>query len=201
MITFTHITKRGAAWSAYVLLGFAVVLTLGPPLTRAETAELPEYQIKAAFLYNFAKFITWPTNSFPQSDSPMILAVLGEDPFGPALQQTLTGKSVDGHPIQIVYARRGEIVTNCHILFVSRSEKDRLVPVLKSVARRSVLTVSDFEPFAQSGGMINLFLQGKAIRFQINPNATERAGFKVSSKLGGLGVIVRGDVVEPEASP
>jgi len=182
-------------WSLRILFAIGVVIGISAPLS-AETAELPEYQLKALFIFNFAKFITWPPDTFEAPDAPIIIAVLGEDPFGPALQQTLLGKSVQGHPIQIIHLASGEPVSSCHILFVARSEKDRLISTLEQVAGRAILTVGDFDRFAHRGGMINLFIEGKAIRFEINANATEKAGFKVSSKLGGLGVIVRGDVVK-----
>lgn len=182
-------------WSLRLLVAIGAVTGAAASVS-AETAELPEYQLKAAFIYNFAKFITWPSEAFASPDSPIIIAVLGEDPFGPTLQQTLQGKSVTGHPIQIVHIASGEPISACHILFVARSEKERLIGTLERVAGRPVLTVGDFDRFAHRGGMINLFIEGKAIRFEINANATERAGFKVSSKLGGLGVIVRGDVVK-----
>lgn len=165
-----------------------------------DTSEIPEYELKAAFIYNFAKFITWPAGSFTDSASPIILAVLGDDPFGPRLPETLASKSVNGHPIHIVYVSSGTVVPMCHILFIANSENDRLVPALERVAGRPVLTVGDSPRFADQGGMINLFLDGKAVRFEINANATESGGFKVSSKLGGLGVIIRGNVVK-QASP
>lgn len=189
------IRRLVARWSLRIL--FAVATLVGSSaLARAETAELPEYQLKAAFIYNFAKFITWPSDAFERADSPIVIAVLGEDPFGPSLRETLGGKTVSGHPIQIIYFTGAETLSSCHILFVARSEKDRLIATLERIAGRAILTVGDFDRFAHRGGMINLFIEGKAIRFEINANATERAGLKVSSKLGGLGVIVRGEVVK-----
>lgn len=181
--------------SLRIALGTAATLSL-PTINYAEAAELPEYELKAAFIYNFAKFITWPPDSFEAANSPIIIAVLGENPFGSTLQETLVGKSVGGHPIHIIHFATDDVITRCHILFVARSEKDRLISTLERVAGRPVLTVGDFDRFAHRGGMINLFIEDKAIRFEINANATEQAGFKVSSKLGGLGVIVRGEVVK-----
>ena len=203
MNSFTELAKRTAAtaWTVRLLLSLCLLLSFRATRTCAQTIQVPEYQLKAAFIYNFAKFITWPSNSFARADAPIVLAVLGDDPFGATLPQTLAGKSVNGRPIEIIHFQRPEMVTNCHILFVARSETDRLVPALKTVAGRSVLTIGDFDRFAHRGGMINLFLESKAIRFEINANATERGGFKVSPKLGGLGKIVRGDVVEPGGTP
>lgn len=189
------IRRRVESWSLRILFALAALIG-SPALARGETAELPEYQLKAAFIYNFAKFITWPPEAFEHSNSPIVIAVLGDDPFGPSLNETLGGKSVSGHPIQIIYVASGDTIGSCHILFIARSEKDRLVGTLERVAGRAILTVGDFDRFAHRGGMINLFIEGKAIRFEINANATERAGLKVSSKLGGLGVIVRGEVIK-----
>lgn len=166
-----------------------------------KAAELPEYQLKAAFLYNFAKFITWPGATFKEADAPLVLTVLGEDPFGATLEQTLAGKLVNGHPIQINRAATGSIATNCHILFIARSERERLNDILRSVAAQPVLTVSDADRFAQDGGMINLLLEGKAVRFEININATDKCGFTVNPKLGGLGRLIRGPIVVGGGAP
>lgn len=158
---------------------------------KAFSEELPEYQLKAAFLYNFAKFTTWSSTAFPQPDSPLVIGILGDDPFGNHLTETTAEKNVNGHPFEIRRLKRGDALTQCHILFVSRSEQDFVPEILDSVRGKSVLTVGETERFAHQGGVINFVLVSKAVRFEINAEAAEAARLKISSKLGSLGIMVK----------
>src|SRR2546421_7829731 len=99
----------------------------------AAEAELPEYKLKAGFLYNFAKFVTWPEKAFPSAHTPLVIGVLGNDPFGPVLPKTLAGKTVNGRPLEIQYFKRLEEIKNCQILFISPSEKERYSAVLAAL--------------------------------------------------------------------
>jgi hypothetical protein len=153
---------------------------------RSEDAPPTEYQIKAAFLFNFARFVQWPTNALAASTSPMIIGVLGENPFHNDLALTLRNKSVDDHPLVIKEFSSAAEATNCHILFISASEKPRLPNIINGLKGSSVLTVGEMDQFTESGGMINFVLQGSKIRFQINNNAASSAGLKISSKLLAL---------------
>lgn len=165
------------------------MLPLSGPLRAQTSDEFPEYQLKAAFLYNFAKFITWPSNSV--SHAPLTIAVLGDDPFGPLLPATIAGKTVNGRPLKVSYLRRGDSTEGADILFISRSERDRLPAILAEVKGKRILTVGDSDRFAHRGGMINLILVEKSVRFEMNVEAIERAGLKVNSKLGNLGIVVK----------
>ena len=153
---------------------------------RAQESPPTEYQIKAAFLFNFAKFVQWPQAAFTGAASPIVVGVLGENPFHDDLARTIRNKSIDEHPLVIKEFRSPTEATNCHILFISTSEKNRLPEILKGLKGTSVLTVGEMEHFTESGGMINFVLKGKKIRFQINNDEAARAGLKISSKLMSL---------------
>ena len=154
----------------------------------AQEAPPSEYQLKAAFLLNFAKFVEWPPTAFAGANSPMILGILGENPFGDALERTIRDKTINNRPLVIKEFRSAAEATNCHLLFIGASEKARLPAVLKglSEAKASVLTVGEADRFTESGGMINFVRQGNKIRFQINEVAAKGVGLKISSKLLSL---------------
>jgi hypothetical protein len=147
-----------------------------------------EYQLKAAFLFNFAMFVEWPQHAFAERTSPFVIGVLGENPFHDDLAKTLQNKKIDDHPLQVREIHLPVEATNCHLLFISASEKKRLPEVLQSVKGSSVLTVSEIDGFTQEGGMINFVLQGTKVRFQINKETASASGLRISSKLMNLAI-------------
>jgi hypothetical protein len=163
------------------------LLTLACGAARAESRE---YQIKAAFLVNFMQFVTWPSSAFTNADAPFCIGVLGEDPFGEALDQTVQGETVNHHKIVIQRARRIEDCKDCHMIFVSRSEERNLPVILAKLDSGPVLTVSETRDFARRGGIINFYLEGKKVRFEINPSVAQRGKLKISAQLLSLGKIV-----------
>jgi hypothetical protein len=172
---------------AISLLGLGLGwLALASPAAPATENAPTEYQIKAAFLFNFAKFVQWPSAAFAERNSPLLIGVLGDDPFHGDLAGTIHNKSVDEHPLILKEVPSLVEATNCHILFICASEKKRLPQVLQALQRASVLTVSEMEGFTENGGMINFVLEGTKIHFQINQEAAARAGLKISSKLMSL---------------
>ena len=170
------------------ILNLNLVLMLAAGGVRAEEFQPSEYQLKAAFLFNFAKFVEWPPGAFPEAKSPMIIGVLGDNPFGAELERTIRDKIVNGRPLQIREFRSPAEARECHILFVSNSEKKRLPEVVESLRGTNVLTVGEAENFIESGGMISFVREGNKIRFQINDQAARGAGLKISSKLMNLAV-------------
>ena len=164
-----------------------MMLILGSPVI-AQNSQPTEYQIKAAFLFNFARFVEWPAKAFPAADSPLVIGVLGEDPFHDDLARTMQNKTVDAHPIQVKQCSSLADATNCQILFIGTSEKARLPKIIGGLKGTSVLTVGEMDQFVESGGMINFVIQGQKIRFQINNDAATSAGLKISSKLLALAV-------------
>lgn len=147
----------------------------GPKVTR-------EYLIKAALLYNFAKFTDWPAHSFEGPDAPLLICVLGADPFGPALK-TIEGKVIKNRPVVTRVVSRVLDSRRCHVIFVSDSEQSRLAEILELVGDDPILTIADMPDFAVSGGIINLKVVENKSRFDINLAAAHRANLKLSSKL------------------
>ncbi|HEX6639624.1 MAG TPA: YfiR family protein [Thermoanaerobaculia bacterium] len=156
----------------------------------AQTASPAEYRIKAAFLFNFMRFVQWPPTAFADERAPLVICVVGNDPFGAVLDQTLEGESVAARSIVARRVSDDESLDTCHLLFVSGSEKRRLGKVLQSVSRSApVLTVSDIDGFVAGGGTIGFFLERNRVRFEIDPAQAQRHGLKLSSQLLGLGRI------------
>jgi len=165
------------------------LLFLNGSIVKAESPASPEYLIKAAFLYNFTKFVEWPQEAFKDDLSPINLCILGKDPFGEALN-SIRDKRVRGRRLNIKHMNRIEEISECHILFVSASEKENLKPVLSSLKNSAILTVSEMEMFTQQGGIINFIVVENKIHFEINPNVARRCGLKISSQLLKLAKIV-----------
>ncbi|MGA7792713.1 MAG: YfiR family protein [Candidatus Acidiferrales bacterium] len=154
---------------------------------------LSEYQVKAAYLFNFLKFVEWPDESFADPLAPIVIGVVGEDPFGNALPQVVIGKTVQGRDLVIRIYHAGEDLRGAHILFISASERKRLPMILSGLRGSSVLTVSDTAGFLDAGGMIQFLNENGRVRFAINVDATGRARLKMSSKLLSLAKVVGGN--------
>jgi YfiR/HmsC-like len=163
----------------FVWLMAVVMLCFGSLSARA----LTEYEVKAAFLFNFAKFVEWPPQAFPQASTALVFGIMGDDPFGPTLPEILDRETVKGRPIKIQHYRPGDDFAGCHLLFVSRSLAGQAKDILDHARSLGVLTVSEIEGFTAQGGMINFVMVDKSVRFDINAKAMESAGLKASSKL------------------
>jgi hypothetical protein len=174
----------------------ALLALLAPRGLEAEEAGTPvapvEYQVKAAFLFNFTKFVEWPDDVFPEN-GPLRLCIVGADPFGASLENIVRGEAVNGRPLTIDRNRQLTDLSACHLLFVSRSERGRLREIFEAVHGDSVLTVGDSPGFLAAGGMIELTLEGSKVRFAIDREKAERSRLKISSKLLRLAVNQRED--------
>lgn len=137
-----------------------------------------EYQVKAAFLLNFARFVEWPETTYPSPEAPFSICVLGEDPFGTALSQTVEDESVNGRKIAVRQIRRPSTAEACQILFVSKSEK-----FSGAEFGPGILTVGEADGFLTHGGIIAFVIEDRKVRFDIGRNAAAKAGLKLSSKL------------------
>jgi hypothetical protein len=177
------------AWVRWCLVGLGL-WGCAPWLARAESRE---YQIKAAFLVNFMQFVTWPTNTFASEDAPFCVGVLGNDPFGPALDRTVQGEIVNHHKIIVKRWQRIEDCKDCQMVFVCRSEEKNLPGILTALDSGPVLTVSEMRGFARRGGIINFYLEGNKVRFEINPLVARRSKLKISAQLLSLGKIVESE--------
>jgi hypothetical protein len=142
-----------------------------------------EYQLKAVFLFNFAQFVEWPPQAFADAQTPLVIGVLGRDPFGAYLDETVRDEKVNGRSLTVQRYRRVEEIGACHILFISRSEADRLGQILASLKDRNILTVGDADGFTERGGMIRFVIENNKIRLRINLNAAKAARLTISSKL------------------
>jgi hypothetical protein len=148
--------------------------------------------MKAAFLFNFGKFIEWPESSFPADNAPFAICVLGEDPFGGSLD-ALRGKFIGHRSVAVWRIKKADAGFRCQVLFVSASERSRVPEIIRALRGSNVLLVGDTDSFAASGGAIEFTLENDRIRFAINPDAIQRAGLQVSSQLLALAKIVRDD--------
>ncbi len=142
-----------------------------------------EYQIKAKYLYNFARFVDWPDQTFTHSDSPYIIGILGEDPFGIDIDKTVEGKKVKNRNFIIRRFKNLETLEYCHILYIGIDDHKRRKIVVERLKGENILTVSDKKNFAHNGGLINFIIKEKKIRFQINLRAVKESDILISSKI------------------
>jgi hypothetical protein len=165
------------------VLPAAILSLLGLLAAPCCAAATPEYQIKAVFLFRFAEFVEWPPQAFADAQAPLNICILGQDPFGDYLDDTVRGEKVNDRPLAVRrYSNLAEAGT-CHILFISDSERQQLGQDLAALKGHSVLTVGDSDGFDTAGGMIALALADNKVRLQINPGAARAADLKLSSKL------------------
>ena len=156
-------------------------------IRRDENGFEREYEIKAAFVYNFAKFVEWPETKFGDDKAPLIFGILGHNPFGAALER-LDNKTVRGRQLIIRQYADQTNLSQCHMLYIGKSEKSELKRIIGHLGSQSILTISDIQDFAKSGGHINLVIRQNKIRFIINSVAAKKANLKISSRLLKLSI-------------
>ena len=172
----------GPAWRARVLaLGAWLLAGLADLVGQA--APPGEYQLKAVFLFNFTQFVEWPREAFADPDDPLIIGVLGADPFGPYLDQTVQGEKINGRAIEVRRYRNVAEIQACHVLFISQSETARVRDILSRLRTRSILTVGDSENFAVNGGIIRFMTDKNRIKLRVNVDSAKAARLTISSKL------------------
>ena len=174
-----------------IRVGLAMILaaSLGGAAARGQAVD--EYQLKAAFVFNFAKFVEWPPETFSGPRDPIVICILGANPFGDALRQAVNGKAVEDRKPVVRQISEVRQAGGCQILFISSSERKRLRAVLAEIKSSGILTVGDTGNFAAEGGVINLKLEDGRIRLQVNVEAADRQGLRISSKLLSLAQIVK----------
>ena len=179
---------RGAwlqcAMAALVYLLFAGSSALGQQ-------KPSEYQVEAAYLYNFGRFVEWPAKGSSPQNSSFTICVLGDDPFGQALDATLAGETIGNQKVTARRISSPQMAADCQILFVSSSEASRLNKIIEALDNNAVLTVSDIPQFSQRQGMIQFVQEENRIRFEVNLTATQRAGLTLSSELLKVATAVR----------
>lgn len=188
--------ERGAHWIACHfwpwLIAITIVGMLGAvPYSQAQGSKPTDYDVKAAYLFNFGRFVEWPATSTAAKNDAFMVCVLGQDPFGAALDATLAGESIGGKKVAAKRISTPEESTDCQILFLSSAEDTQLRKIVEVLNKQPVLTVSDMPQFSQRGGMIQFVLEGKKVRFEVNLDAARHAGLTLSSELLKVATIVR----------
>jgi len=190
----THLSTPTARLTRLLRAGGValVVLAASAWVWPAQAAErvAGEYEIKAAFLYNFAQYIEWPSNGVADAGDTFVIGILGEDPFGDAFDNIARDKTIQGKRIVVRRFATVEDYTPCHILFVAPSAVDNVPALLERIEGSHVLLAGDTEGLAQRGIVINFFIEKSKVRFEINVDAATRMGLKISSKLLRLAKIV-----------
>jgi hypothetical protein len=164
-------------------LGVVGAVLAGGLSVRAEPDPSLEHRVKAAFLYNFAKFVDWPTNAFTSADAPFAIAVFGDESLAQVLEQTVKGKSIGNRTIQTRRITDTTRIRPCQILFVARSKAQQSAQVLAALGSANVLLVGESPGFLTAGGAISFTNHEGQVRFEVDTAASERAGLKISSKL------------------
>jgi hypothetical protein len=166
------------------------------PAPEYEPEPAPEYKIKAAFLYKFTRYITWPDGCFSNDKSPIIIGVLGKDPFGDELDDILKGHTSDNRRFVVRRFKNVGEIDHCHLLFISRAERHRQKDYLKQLAGRPIVTVGESDGFLSSGGIINLITEDK-VRFEVNKKGANDVGITISARMLHLAV----KVIQTENTP
>jgi len=179
-------------------------MAVGSHAEGIDSSDSSEYLIKAGFIYNFAKLVEWPTTAFPQPDSPIVIGILGDDPFGGTLDRIVTDKKINGRGFTVKRLKWGKDlkdIKDCNILFVSSSEKEHLDSVVDAMKWLPVLTIGDAPGFARRGGIINFTLEDNKVRFEVNVEAAKHADLTISSRLLTLARIVPQQVAADGRKP
>ena len=166
------------------------LLSANPYITVAQENAVGEYELKAAILYNLTNFVEWPASAYPDSSAPTILCVLGRDPFGGALASSISKEGGKGRPVDVRHVQPGKDIRECHVLYISSSERKAVGQIFSTLKGTNVLTVGEMSQFAVNGGMIQFTLVDKQVQFEINVDAASHGDVKISSRLLALARIV-----------
>lgn len=181
------LSSKQFCWLSAAALLCAVVLS---PTLWAQRSRPTDYQVKAAYLYGFGRFVQWPAGG-TTANSSFNICVLGQDPFGSTLDSTLAGQTVGGRKVEAKRISSPKESTDCQILFLGPSEDERLAEIIGSLDKAAILTVSDMPHFTDRGGMIQFVLEGNRVRFEVNLTAAQNAGLAMSAELLQVAVAVR----------
>jgi hypothetical protein len=179
---------RPRAW--LVILLEVCLLTASPYIAAAQESAVGEYELKAAILYNLTNFVEWPASAYPDSSAPTILCVLGRDPFGGALTSSISKEGGKGRPVDVRRVQPGREIRDCHVLYISSSERKTVGQIFSTLKGTNVLTVGEMSQFAANGGMVQFTLVDRQVQFEINVDAASHGELKISSRLLALARIV-----------
>jgi hypothetical protein len=182
MAILSAIGSRRRRWSAF-LLATSVLAALAQPT-------IPENRVEAVYLVKFIDFVNWPDSAFSAPDSPLVIGVLGEDPFGRILDEVVDGETVKNRRVIVRRFRNVREVTGVQVLFIDESETSHIHSILRALKDQNVLTVSNIEGFGYGGGIVRFVVENNKVRFRINVDAAKRANLQISSKLLELAEII-----------
>ena len=168
-----------------------MLLFLNTPVVQGQQRKVSEYQVEAAYLYNFGRFVQWPPAVTAAKGEAFSICVLGQDPFGPTLDSALAGETLEGKPLKVKRISTPRDAGVCRILFISSAEENHLKQIVAALDESCILTVSDMPAFSRRGGMIQFVLDGDKVRFEINLTKAETAKLTLSSELLKVAVAVR----------
>jgi YfiR/HmsC-like len=179
----TNPAKPFARGWVFSLLALLLMLAQGRTSCAADPLTLGEDQIKAGFLYNFTRFVTWPDNAFATATSPLSICIVGDTPLTDPLTKVAAGKVVDGRAVSVMRMKVVDDLRGCNLLFISSQEERYAVRILDSVKGRNVLTVGEDQGVLRAGGIIIFFIEQNRVKLEINLDAAARTGLKISAKL------------------
>jgi hypothetical protein len=174
---------RGLPDNPYMKLLITWLLIWPLGLAWAQVAPTPEPSVKAVFIYNFTRFVDWPEEAFSGPSAPFIIGIVGEDPLGAVLLETVAGEKVGNHPIRVQHVQLASELKECHLLYINLKDAKQLTQTLALMNQRPVLTVGEAPTFSRQGGMIRFQTRNNKIRLEINPVALRAAQLGISSKL------------------
>jgi hypothetical protein len=180
--------RPAARWPAWLLALCCMALPAAAAATVAR-----EYELKAVFLFNFTQFVDWPSESFAGPQSPLLICVLGDDPYGSYLDDTVRGEKAGGHPLAVERYTRVEDVADCHVLFISASQAKQMTGIVQQLRGRSILTVSNAADSDTRGSVVRFATDSNRIRLRIDMQAAHAAHLEISSKLLRAAEIVGAD--------
>jgi hypothetical protein len=187
----TRSSNPVSPWVRLVAWSLALLTAAGAEAATAAATPSREYEIKAAFLYNFTKFVEWPAASFPDATAPIVIGVLGDSPFAAALERVVHDRTVNGRAIAVRRVESLEELATAHVLFVASTEEARFGSLEPTIETSPILTVGESEFFASLGGVVTFVVQDDKVRFEVNASSADHAGLKISAQLLKLATTVR----------
>jgi hypothetical protein len=189
--TLEHCSAQSLAYASRQFVAFALLWVFLASSSIQSQQKPSDYQVKAAYLYNFGRFVEWPVKVAATKGDSFTVCILGEDPFGSTLDATLAGEAIGGKHVVPKRISTPQESPGCQILFLSAAEAGRLNKVMEGLDKEAILTVSDIPQFLQRGGMIQFVMDGNRVRFEVNLAATQRVGLTLSSELLKVATAVR----------
>lgn len=143
----------------------------------------PEYSVKAAYLYHFVQYVTWPAEAFASGDSPLVIGILGKDPFGDVIDRAFVGRSAMGRRIEVRRVALEEASAQCHVVFISRQERAFLTDWLKTLRAKPILSVTESPEALSAGAAINFVMEGNTLRYEINLESVKESKLQIATPM------------------